>query len=88
MKALAKRSLIGAVALTLGSPAVATAKPLIEGVSDEWLLISILIGGVIMLFACIIALTYMLYKSVPILVEKQQKEKEKKQQQEQELVTA
>lgn len=76
MKTLSKKSILGVLLLTLGSPVVANAEPLLAPLSDKWLLISILGGGVLMLFACILALTYLLYKSVPILVEKQiQKDK-------------
>lgn len=67
------KRIIGMLMLLIGAPSLAQAEPLMAGISDQWLLIYILAGGVIMLFACIIALTYMLYKSIPLLVEKQQK---------------
>ena len=72
MKTTAKRSIIGALLLVAANPSLATAKPLFTGIPDEWVLISVLGCGVLMLFACILALTYMLYKAVPSLVAQQQ----------------
>ena len=58
------------LALLLSSQPAQAAEQLIYGVADEWVLIGVLAGGVLILFCCILALAFMLYKAVPMLVER------------------
>lgn len=61
-------TLLALIALVgMSQPALA-ADELMTGVSNEWVLISLLGGGILLLFICIMALAFMLYKAVPILV--------------------
>ena len=61
------------LALLLSSQPALAAESLIYGISDEWVLIGVLAGGVLILFCCILALAFMLYKAVPMLVERDRK---------------
>jgi len=78
MKTLSK--LIGMVALILLSIPSQAANELIYGVKNEYTLMGFLGGGVFLLFSCILALIFLLYKVLPMLLKKgmeqQQKERE------------
>jgi hypothetical protein len=61
-------TIIGMLLLLLSNTPAFAAEELVPGISNEWVLIGLLSGGVFILFSCILALAFMLYKAVPMLV--------------------
>lgn len=58
------------LALLVAQPAWAASDELIYGMSNEVALLGIVGGAVFILFACILTLAYMLYQSIPAIMQK------------------
>jgi hypothetical protein len=60
--------ILGMLALILAAAPAQAADELFPGISNEWVLLGAVGTVVLVLFACILTLTYMLYKAVPTLL--------------------